>query len=174
MKEDLRVLQKVVDLALQKPRYTYQMDRNAPRPEGDYAAVRLENTHSPGIDTNRTIERDGRVIWQSKGVRILTFDILFSRDDLAEADVFNNCFQRPDIKELLGKAGYALMNKRQFSIKDRTFETDWEIRNGITVVMSVVRVHEIDITPIEVVSVEGDYYEGDEDYHIGPIKVGDN
>lgn len=172
MIEDLRMLQQVVDLAVGKPKYTYQMNRNAPRPEGDYAAVRLEKTMSPGIDTSETIQQGNQLIFRTRGIRILELDILFSRDDV-EVDVFNTCFNRPDIKELLAKNGYALMNKYPIEIKDRTFETDWEIRNGITVIMSVVRVHETDITPINVVSVEGDYHVEDKTIHVGEIIIGD-
>lgn len=173
MKSDLRVIQEMVDIAVGIPRFTYQMNRNAPRPQGEYAAVRLSKTHKPGYDKIEYIDSPFGVMFKTTGVRILDFDILFSRDD-EESDTFNNAFHRPDIREYMESKGYALMGNFPLNIKDKKFETDWEPRTGVTIRVSTVRTQETFIESIDAVEVNGDYNEGDMVSHIGPIKVGDN
>lgn len=172
MISDLRVIQKMVDMAVGIPRFTYQMNRNAPRPQGEYAAIKLARTEKPGYDKIEYIDTPLGVMFRSTGIRILDFDILFSRDDI-EADMFNNAFHRPDIKEYMWKQGYALMGNFPLDIKDKKFETDWEARTGVRIRVSTVRTHEHIYESIDAVEVDGDYYEGDMEYHVGTIKVGD-
>ncbi|MGL4483430.1 MAG: phage neck terminator protein [Anaerovoracaceae bacterium] len=169
---DLRVIQKMVDLAVGIPRFTYQMNRNADRPQGTYAAIRLSRTTNPGYDKKEYIEKDGKLFYKTTGVRLLDIDVLFSRDDV-EADDFCNSFSRPDIREFLESNGYALMSGLPIYIKDRKFETDWEMRNGVTIQLSTVRTQTTEINTIKAVEINGKYNEGTYTTNIGPIKAGE-
>lgn len=173
MISDLRVMQTMVDMAVGVPRFTYQMNRNAPRPEGPYAVIRLRKTTKPGYDKIEYIEGPFGMVQRTKGIRLLEFDLLFSRDD-EEIDTFNNSFYRPDIREYLHKQGYALMSSAPLQIKDTKLETDWEVRTGVSITVSVVRTSDVDIDQIKVVEIDGDVYEGSHAYHVGTIKIGDN
>ena len=173
MLSDLRIMQTMVDMAVGVPRFTYQMNRNAPRPAGHYAVIRLRKTSKPGYDKIQYIEGPFGLVQRSVGVRLLEFDLLFSRDD-EEVDIFNNSFYRPDIREFLHSKGYALMSSAPLQIKDVKLETDWEIRTGVSITVSVVRTSDVDIGQIKAVEIDGDVYEGSHKYHVGTIEIGDN
>lgn len=169
MIKDLRVVQKMVDIAVGIERFTYQMNRNAPRPNGEYAAIRLHKTHKPGYDKIEYIDGPFGLVHRTTGIRILEIDILFSRDD-EEADTFNNSFHRPDIREYMEKNGYALMHSFDLNLRDRKFETDWEPRTGTTILVSTIRTQDTDVTPIDVIEVKGVFNEGNTVYPINPMK----
>lgn len=174
MIDDLRIVQTIVDMAVGIPRFTYQMNRNAPRPNGEYAAVRLRRTHNPGYDKVEYLDNPfGGLTMRTKGVRVLEFDILFSRDD-TEIDLFNNSFHRPDIHQYLNTKGYALMERTTLNIKDTKFETDWEVRTGVTIKLSTVRTTLTEVQDINTVEINGECNEGSHVYKVGTIKVGDN
>ena len=88
--------------------------------------------------------------------------------------MFNNSFYRADIRQHLDVNGYAIMGRYPLETKDKKFETDWEIRTGVTVLVSTVRVTDTVITPIEVVEITGIINEGTHEYKVGTIKVGEN
>lgn len=163
-------MQKMVDLAVGIPRFTYQMNRNAPRPKGDYAAIKLVSTKKVGYDKVEYLDTPLGVMYKSTGVRILEFRILFSRDDI-EADNFNNSFHRPDLKEFMWQNGYALMANYPLENRDKKFESDWEFRTGNTLIVSTVREHTHIYESIEAVEVDGEFIEGEDVYHIDKIKI---
>lgn len=172
MLSDLRVVQKMIDMAVGIPRFTYQMNRNAKRPDGEYAVIRLVNTKNPGYDKLEYIDSPFGVVQRTTGIRILTIDVLFSRDDV-EADKFNNSFYRPDIREYLDLEGYALMTAAPLVIKDVKLDTDWEPRTGVTITLSTIRTNDADVGTIEKVSIGGKFNEGQHEHSVGPILVGD-
>lgn len=160
MIEDLRIMQQVIDMAVGIPKYTYQMNKNAPRPNGDYAAVLLKKVKPEGKDTLTYFDDPLQgLVQRSVGLRTLEFYVLFSRDNV-EVEKFNNAFYRPDIRQFLDVRGYALMERYPLETRDKKFETDWEVRTGLTVLVSTVRITDTVITPIEVVEIDGIYNEG--------------
>lgn len=171
--KDLRVAQKMVDMAVEIERYTYPMNRNATQPKGDYAAIKLAESITVGYPKIEYEQTPLGMLYRTYQTQILEFDILFSRDDGEDFDKFNNAFSRPRIREFLDKEGYALMSRTPNYNADRKFETDWQSRNRVTIRLSTIRVYEDVVDEIDAVEINGDYNEGSYTSHIGTIKVGE-
>lgn len=158
---DVMSVQKLVDTALDKPRYTYPMFKNAQRPANDYAGVRLLTTLNPGTDKAEVVaNKDGTHSYKTTGIRVLVFEVMFSRGD-EEADRFNNAFQRPDVLELMRKSGYALMSRRSLDVKTLALETEWEVRAAIEVVVNTIRTQTSTIEVIDGLEISGDVIDAD-------------
>lgn len=173
MNKDVQNLQKIIDTGLLKPRYSYPMFKNAPRPPVDaYAAVRMMGTFSPGYDQveKEYDEEKDDFVFRTRGIRILSFDVLFSRDD-EDVDFFNNCFYRPDVLDVCATLGMSLISKGPIKVKTLTHESQWEVRTAMRLDFSVVRVQETRTNRITAVSIKGTYNEGEREY-LMDINVG--
>lgn len=162
MDTDVQKVQKIIDQCVLKPRYSYPMFKNAPRPPVDaYAAVRLMGTYSPGYDEvlNKFDDVNDEFVFTTKGIRILSFDVLFSRDDV-DVDFLNNSFYRPDVLDLMKKLGMVLISKGPILVKTLTLESQWEVRTAIRLDFNVIRIQETRIPRIVKVEIDGKYQEG--------------
>lgn len=148
MQKDVLAIQKIVDVGLRRKKYSYPMYKNAPRPDGDYAAIRLISSRNPGYDKVETVFSNGRNVMRTTGIRILTFDVLFSRDD-EEVIELDNCFFRQDVLEEMRKYGYLLMHKTSVDNETIALETNWEVRAGIRLMFNALRVQETEVGYIE-------------------------
>ena len=158
MDSDVQKVQKIIDQCVLKPRYSYPMFKNAPRPPVDaYAAVRLMGTYSPGYDEyeNKYDSATDEFIFTTKGFRILSFDVLFSRDDV-DVDFLNNSFYRPDVLDLMKKLGMVLISKGPIKVKTLTHESQWEVRTAIRLDFNVIRKQETRIPRIVEAVVNGE------------------
>lgn len=156
---DVQNVQKIVDQCLLKPRYTYPMFKNAPRPPVDaYAAVRPMGTFSPGYDEYQNVydEETDEFVFTTKGFRILSFDVLFSRDDV-DIDFFNNSFYRPDVLDLMKSLGMMLLNKGPLQVRTVSLESQWEVRTGVRLDFNVLRIQETRIPRIVEAEINGEH-----------------
>lgn len=173
MMGDLIGMQRIIDKALGKPKYSYQMNRNAPQPKAAFAAVKLFSSTNIGYDKREYIEDDLGFFFRTTGIRVLEFDVMFSHDSDNDADTFDSSFYRPDVLKVAQENGLALLGKRSLSNKDKVFETDWAVRTAIRVTANVIRIQDSPIEYFTAVSITGEYNEGSMVNHIGPINVGD-
>ena len=138
------------------------MFKNAPRPPVDaYAAVRLMGTYSPGYDQVDNIYDSvaDEFVFTTRGFRILSFDVLFSRDDV-DVDFLNNSFYRPDVLDLMKKLGMVLISKGPIKVKTLTHESQWEVRTAIRLDFNVIRTQVTRIPRIVTVELNGDIVQG--------------
>jgi len=156
---DIQNVQKIVDQCVLKPNYSYPMFKNAPRPPVDaYAAVRPMGTFSPGYDEceNEYDPDTDEFVFRTKGIRILSFDVLFSRDDV-DADFFNNSFYRPDVLDLMKKSGMVLIDKGPLQVRTLSLESQWEVRTGVRLNFNVIRTQETRIPRIVEAEINGEH-----------------
>lgn len=156
---DVQKVQKIVDQCLLKPRYSYPMFKNAPRPPVDaYAAVRPMGTYSPGFDEYENwYDKDtDEFVFKTRGIRILSFDVLFSRDDV-DIDFFNNSFYRQDVLDLMKKEGMVLFNKGPLVVRTLALESQWEVRTGVRLDFNVIRIQETRTPRIVEAEINGEY-----------------
>lgn len=163
---EIQAMKEIVDVCVMKPLFTYEMQLNAKRPEGNYAAVKCYSSSNPGFDESRVFEdADGNQFYRTRGVRILTFYILFSRDGQEYID-FDNSFFRPDVQAKLKSVGFAALGKEALNLATVQLETNWEVRNGIKMQFNVLREQ---ITPIGIMSdaaVVGSFIDGNQSIEI--------
>ncbi|MGF6139041.1 phage neck terminator protein [Pseudomonas laurylsulfatiphila] len=160
---DVQKVQKIIDQCVLKPRYSYPMFKNAPRPPvAAYAAVRLMGTYSPGYDEvdNKFDEGTDEFVFTTKGFRILSFDVLFSRDDV-DVDFLNNSFYRPDVLDLMKKLGMVLISKGPILVKTLTLESQWEVRTAIRLDFNVIRTQVTRIPRIVKAHIQGEFQEAE-------------
>ncbi len=156
---DVQNVQKIVDQCVLKPKYSYPMFKNAPRPPVDaYAAVRPMGTLSPGYDEyeNDYDPATDEFVFRTKGFRVLTFDVLFSRDDV-DVDFFNNSFYRQDVIDLQKKLGMMLIYKYPLTVRTLALESQWEVRTGVRLDFNVIRTQETRIPRIIEAEINGEY-----------------
>ncbi|MBI0275412.1 hypothetical protein I6H07_06130 [Hafnia alvei] len=130
---------------------------NAPRPSGDYAAVRCRQSRNPGFDSQKYKDNpEGGLVFVTEGIRILTFDILFVREG-NELVMFDNSFYRPDVKQVMRKHGFAALSKYPTNLRNINLETNWEVRTGITCEFNVLRYSECIIDEMSGAKINGDF-----------------
>lgn len=159
--KEIQAMKEIVDTAVMIPLFTYEMQQNAPRPSGEYAAVKCFSSSNPGYDETRVVDVNGVESFRTRGIRILTFYILFSRDGQEYID-FDNSFYRPDVKAKLREHGFAALGKEALNLATVQLETNWEVRNGIKMQFNVLREQ---ITPIDTMAnavVDGMFIDGDQ------------
>ncbi|MGL5015970.1 MAG: phage neck terminator protein [Bacteroidales bacterium] len=161
LKGDNLKAMKLVDMALGVPRYTYEMQRNQPKPTGQFAAVKFLGEHNPSRDKVETIEQaDGTFIIRTTGVRILTLQILFT-EGLSACSQFISSFMRPDIQDFMLLNDFAILRHKQMSNDALTLESNWEVRESVLVECMVRRTFDSKVGVIDTVEIDGLYNEAD-------------
>lgn len=157
---EMQSMKELVDLAVGIPLFTYEMLQNAPRPTGEYAAVKCKSSINPcGADETSIVTVGGVDKFRSVGVRVLTFYVLFSREGQEYID-FDNAFVRPDVKAFMKQKKFCVLGKQALSLATIQMETNWEPRQGIQIQINVLRETLSDIGTMSNANVGGKFYDG--------------
>lgn len=165
---DVLRMQKLVDTVLGMPLYTYPMLKNQPKPPGAFAAVKKLGELNPGRDAQLTRHNpDGSYTLITEGVRILTFQVLFTEgDDLVSR--FISGFRRQDVYDKMVELELSILRHKPVTNSSLTMETNWEIRDSVLLECMSKRRYEYTETYIDEVYVDGEYHDVDE---IIPIDI---
>ncbi|AEJ81448.1 tail completion [Erwinia phage vB_EamM-Y2] len=159
--KEIQAMKEIVDVAVGIPLFTYEMQQNAPRPQGEYAAVKCYSSSNPGYDETRIVDINGADMFRTRGIRILTFYILFSRDGQEYID-FDNSFYRPDVQAKMREHGFAALGKEALNLATVQLETNWEPRNGVKMQFNVLREQISPIGSMANAVVGGKFIDGDQ------------
>ncbi|QIS79319.1 tail completion [Pantoea phage vB_PagM_SSEM1] len=159
--KEIQAMKEIVDVAVGIPLFTYEMQQNAPRPQGEYAAVKCYSSSNPGYDETRIVAINGEDMFRTRGIRILTFYILFSRDGQEYID-FDNSFYRPDVQAKMREHGFAALGKEALNLATVQLETNWEPRNGVKMQFNVLREQISPIGSMANAVVGGKFIDGDQ------------
>lgn len=158
---EIQAMKDIVDLAVGIPLYTYEMQMtDAPRPSGAYGAVKCVSSYNPGCDESKIVEVNGQQMFQTLGVRILTFQIVFSREG-EEYIAYDNSYFRPDVIAFMRQRGFAALGKQALNLASIVLETNWEYRQGLVAQFNVIRKTLSPIGTMDDASVGGKFIEGD-------------
>ena len=159
---DEKKMMRLVDQSLLAPKYTYPMQKNAPRPEApEFAAVRLLKEQNPGQDAQSVVTlEDGTEVLRVEGVRILLFQVLFTEADIAPAK-FLAGFRRQDVITVMEEEKLSILRYQKVENESLTMEQNWEIRDSVLVECLVNRTYDFPIDTINAVEIDGTYNEGD-------------
>lgn len=158
--KELQAMKDIVNLAVNIPGFAYPMYINATRPPGEYAGVRCFNSINNCEDEVRYTEVGGDTVLTTSGIRVLTFDILFSRDGQEYID-FDNAFYRPDVLDKCEKLGFGFMTKSPLDLANINLETNWEIRRAVRVTFNVLRGLTQTVGTMSFANVDGKFIDGD-------------
>jgi hypothetical protein len=157
---EVEALKKIVDVAVRIPRFTYEMQENAPRPKGNYAAIKYLKSENPGFDEiDVTDNEDGTQTMKTVGIRIITAQIMFMRDG-EEYINFDNAFYREDVKAVLRELGMAALDKETLNLATLQYETNWEVRKAVKMRFSIIRTQESTIHRMDGATILGEFYDG--------------
>lgn len=160
-KEEIQIMKELVDLCVGIPLFTYEMQQNAERPSGEYAAIKCVSSLNPGFDESRIVEVNGVDVYRTRGIRVLTFAILFSREG-DEFIKFDNSFYRPDVQAFMKQRKFAALGKTPLDLASMTFETNWEFRQGIKMQFNVIRESVSQIGVMSDARVDGEFIDGNQ------------
>ena len=158
MESDVDLIKDLVDLAVGVDKYSYPMQKNAPRPPvDDYAGIKFVSNNKQCTDEYTYVNNINQadIDMNTIGMRILLFDILFCRDNI-RAEMLQNCLYRPDIQEFMWKNKLGIM-----SITKLPLETNWEVRTGFRLEINLLRTTTTTITTIDEAHLAGTYTEAD-------------
>lgn len=168
-REEMQAIKDIVDICVGIPRFTYEMQINAARPEGEYAAVKCVSSLNPGFDeTKIVVDKDGEEKFITTGIRILTFQILFSREG-DEFIKFDNSFYRPDVQAFMKQVRFAALGKTTLNLASLTLETNWEVRQGVQMQFNVLRKDIASVGVMDNAHVGGKFIDGDQVINIKEI-----
>lgn len=162
---EIQAMKNIVDKCVGIPRFTYEMQTpDAPRPKGEYAAIKCLSSMNPGYDEVRMEEEGGRLFQKTVGLRVLSFAIVFSRvgDEYIK---FDNSFYRPDVLALLRQVGFAALAKSPLDLASVVLETNWEFRQAIKMQFNVLREERFEIDEMSGAHVAGSFIDGNQVIH---------
>lgn len=157
---EMQAMKKIVDVCVGIENFTYAMQKNAPRPVGEYAAIKCTSSLNPGFDESRMEVRAGKNCYVTRGVRVLTFQIIFSRDG-SDFIKFDNSFFRPDVQQVLKKFKFAAMGKTTLDLASLTLETNWEARHAVKMQFNVLREDVMELGTMSDARIDGKFIDGD-------------
>lgn len=158
---EIQSMKEIVDLCVGIPLFTYEMQQNAQRPEGPYAAIKCTSSFNPGMDETAIIDVNGQEMFRSKGIRILTFQIMFSREGQEYID-FDNAFFRPDVLAFCKQRKFAALGKEALNLSSIVLETNWEVRQAVRMQFNVLREQLSPIGTMSYAHVGGKFIDGNQ------------
>lgn len=156
MISDVLAIQKIVDKAVGVERFAYPAQKNADRPDGDYAVVTKGEEKALGFDETKYYynETTREVMMKVVGLRVVDFEIMFSRDD-TELIRFDQGLYSPFLIPVFKEFGFVVMHKLRITNETKTLETNWEVRAGVRLVCNVIRTFEESLGVIEQAPTKG-------------------
>lgn len=154
MEADTILVQKLVDLAVGVDKYTYPMQKNAPAPSGDYAAVKFIAMRRPGTDEVKYLNEGDDVVMRTKGLRVFKYKVLFRNDDEYAESLQDNLYS-DEVQNFMRKNKIAVMKLEKLDNESLTLETEWEVRTGYVLIFNRVRVVDKTVTTIRNVDIDG-------------------
>lgn len=162
MSNNVMALQKIVDKAVNIPNFTYPANVNAPRPSGQYATVKILEDRPMGTPEKKYLNdpATGDLIFQTRWLRVVVFDVLFSRDDVEAID-FANSQYHPEVMDLMALYGLQLMHLQAVENRTVDLETNWEVRAGSRVFCNYISYKETKLSTIREVIIEDSIFDID-------------
>lgn len=156
---EMQSMKEIVDKLVGIPLFTYEAQQNAPRPSGEYAAVKCVSSVNPGYDETGVVTVNGEDFFRTRGIRILTFYVLFSRmgDEYIK---FDNSFIMPDSIAFMKSKKFAALGKQALTLASIQLETNWEVRQGISVQVNVLREQMVSVGTMSNANIGSEFYDG--------------
>jgi hypothetical protein len=158
MREDVKVLQLFIDDMVGIPKFSYPArQNNAPRPEGEFAHIRLLEEYPVGIPSQYVKSQDDLTTTYS----IISPTRLRFRVGVADttglpASNIMHKWNSESVKALMIETGYGFIKCTPISNEDALLEKEWETRVGFSIELYATRVFEEVVDNITAVQVSGE------------------
>jgi hypothetical protein len=154
---DVMVLQKMVDTMVGIPKFSYPArQREAKKPEGEFAHIRILEEYQEGIPAQKIHAQDELT------TTFRTFSLVRLRARIGVVDTTGipsskvmNGWTSEAMKALMIESGYGFVRCIPISTEDAKLEKEWEYRKGFSVELYTTRVYEEVVCNMTAVSITG-------------------
>lgn len=156
---DVMVLQSMVDLMVGIPKFSYPArQREAKKPEGEFAHIRILEEYQEGIPAQHFHSKDELTsTYRNYGlVRLRARIGIVDTTGIPSSKVMNG-WTSEAMKSLMIKTGYGFVRCIPLSTEDAKLEKEWEYRKGFSVELYVTRVYEEVVCNITAVNISGKF-----------------
>lgn len=156
---DVLILQKMIDTMVGIPKFSYPArQRDAAKPEGEFAHIRILEEYQEGIPAQRMFKQDDFT------TTYRTYSLVKIRARIGVVDttgipsmkVMNN-WTTEAMKALMIETGYGFVRCNPLSSEDGKLEKEWEYRKGFAVELYVTRVFEEVVNNITHLEISGKF-----------------
>ena len=156
---DVKVLQRMVDLMVGIPRFSYPArQRSAKKPDGEFAHIRIIEEYQEGIPTQTVFAQDNDT------TTYRTYSLVRIRVRIGVVDTTGipsmkimGGWTSESMKALMIETGYGFIKIDPLSSEDAKLEKEWEYRKGFSVELYVTRVFEEIVNNITRVTITGKF-----------------
>ena len=156
---DVRVVQSMVDTMVGIERFSYPArQKDAPKPSGEFAHIRVLEEYQVGIPARRVTAQDDNT------TTFTTYSLVSIRVRVGVVDTTGipsmkvmQGWTSEKMKALMISTGYGFVKCNPLSNEDSKLEKDWEYRKGFSVEFYVTRVYEEVVDNITSVNISGRY-----------------
>ena len=156
---DVQVMQTMLDTMVGIPQFSYPArQRDAAKPDGEFAHIRVLEEYQVGIPTNKIKEQDElTTTYQIISLVRLRFRIgVVNSQGLAATKIMHG-WTTEVMKALMISTGYGFIRCDPISNEDRLLEKEWEYDKGFAVEMYSTRIFEETVDNITSVQVSGEF-----------------
>lgn len=161
MRQDVQVVQTMVDTMVGTPRFSYPARQNqAPKPDGEFAHVRLLEEYQVGIPTQRVFSQtDDETVYHTRSAARLRFRIgVVDTDGLPSAQIMHG-WTSEAMKALMIASGYGFVRCMPLSNEDAKLEREWEYRVGLSLELYAERLLVETVNNIRSLEVSGSFWD---------------
>lgn len=161
-RQDVAVVQSFIDTMVGIPKFSYPARQNgSPKPEGDFAHIRLLEEYQVGIPNSMTTAQDDstttRRIYSPVKLRFRVGVV--DTDGVASSKIMHG-WTTEAMKSLMISTGYGFIRCTPISNETAKLEQEWEMRQGFSVELYATRIFEEVVDNITQVSISGQFIEG--------------
>lgn len=156
---DVLVVQKMVDVMVGIPKFTYPArQREAKKPEGEFAHIRLIEEYQEGIPAQKIhSQTEDTTTFRTYSLVKLRFRIgVVDTTGIPSSKVMNG-WTSEVMKALMIETGYGFIKCTPLSSEDGKLEKEWEYRKGFSVEFYTTRILEETVGNIGQVIVQGKF-----------------
>ena len=156
---DVTVLQKMVDTMVGIPKFSYPArQRSAPKPEGEFAHIRVIEEYQEGVPAQKVLEQDANT------TTFITHSLVKIRARIGVVDTTGipsskimNGWTSEEMKAIMIQTGYGFVRCTPLSSEDGKLEEEWEYRKGFSVELYTTRAYEEVVDNINSVQISGKF-----------------
>ena len=159
MIQDVKALQLMVDELVGIQKFSYPArQNNAPRPEGEFAHIRLLEEYQESVPaTYIHSQTDLETTHRTRSLSRLRMRVGVADTDGVPSAKIMNGWTREVIKQLMISTGYGFIKCEPISNEDAKLEKEWEFRQGFAIELYVARIFEETVSNITELEVFGEY-----------------
>ena len=159
---DVKVIQKMVDTMVGIPKFSYPArQRNAKKPEGEFAHIRVIEEYQIGIPSQKIHDQtDDTTTYRTYSpVKIRVRIGVVDTNGIPSMKIMGG-WTSEAMKALMIETGYGFIKCEPLSSEDAKLEKEWEYRKGFSVEFYTTRVFEEVVRNINSLIISGKFVTG--------------